>query len=547
MKQSDSLNIFTGLLDPPLTPVGVEESTAVGRELAHRNIKFDVAYTSLLQRAAKSLKTILQVVGQTGEIEVLEREELNERDYGALNGRNKEEAAKEFGKEQVDAWRRGYTDVPPGGESLEMTCVRVMKFYEREVVARLKRGEKVLVVSSGNTLRGLVMKLEALLLLPPRAKASLGPWPDNALLPPPVQWQHLDVANTDETVCIDSVPQHRAVLAPKDWIRKKEGTTGERCGDYGWNVRVKGDEREVWDATIVSTELDLLLLRLHELSPVVSRFILLESTTTFTGLPKPLALQAALSTADFAPFKDKIVYRVHQGRKLRSGENPFTVENELRDAVSRLLRAELREYRDAESSFGRVKPPLLLFSDVDELPSRTTIGMLKKCEAPTPLHLALTEFNYSFEFRLGGEELNSWRAQVWEWKEWGEGREEFYRHGKVTERVFVEGSEAEKGVGWHCSWCFKHLNDFVVKATGYSHVDRLGNRPSALLRPERIQKTICEGSDFFRMLPEAYTWRDMVDKWSLIPQTNTQNIPKFLNERPDKFPYLLPGGCKRNE
>lgn len=66
------------------------------------------------------------------------------------------------------------------------------------------------------------------------------------------------------------------------------------------------------------------------------------------------------------------------------------------------------------------------------------------------------------------------------------------------------------------SWCFRTISEFITKATGYSHTDRLGSRPSAILRPSNIQETICTGSDFFHMLPEAYSWREMVSKWRLL-------------------------------
>lgn len=85
-------------------------------------------------------------------------------------------------------------------------------------------------------------------------------------------------------------------------------------------------------------------------------------------------------------------------------------------------------------------------------------------------------------------------------------------------------------------WCFRTIAEFITKATGYSHTDRLGSRPSAILRPSNIQETICTGSDFFHMLPEvshhlgwfveqetdstvllqAYSWREMVSKWRLL-------------------------------
>lgn len=187
--------------------------------------------------------------------------------------------------------------------------------------------------------------------------------------------------------------------------------------------------------------MDLLLIRLHELGPVVTTFHLLESTTTFTGLPKPLLLGEALqSNPSFAPFLPQIRYRSHPGRALAPGENPFAVENELRQAMTVFLRESMDKLPQGQ------EVPVMLFSDVDETVSRRTASLLQACEFGAPLHLGLRDYLYSFEFEAGGTEgaASSWRAMAVEWKERGRGSEEFFRHGKVTERVLVES-------GWHCS------------------------------------------------------------------------------------------------
>lgn len=138
---------------------------------------------------------------------------------------------------------------------------------------------------------------------------------------------------------------------------------------------------------------------------------------------------------EFAQFLPKIHYKTFKGRSLEPNENPFTLENEVRQAMSKLLQEHMPPAPE--------EIPLLLFSDVDELVSNETVGLLSKCEFETPLHLGLKEFVYSFEWAVGGEGL-SWRAQVTEWKERGRGLDEFYRHGKVTDRILVDS-------GWHCS------------------------------------------------------------------------------------------------
>lgn len=150
-----------------MTDRGIHEAREVGRRLRSVPIPpIDHAYTSPLQRASSSLSHILETYladsDNSSSPPVTVDPALNERDYGQLNGRNKAKVAEEYGAEQVNAWRRSYRAVPPGGESLEMTVERAWAYYRAEIQPRLERGECVLVVSHGNTLRGLCMKLDGL-------------------------------------------------------------------------------------------------------------------------------------------------------------------------------------------------------------------------------------------------------------------------------------------------------------------------------------------------------------------------------------------------
>lgn len=154
-------NLFTGWRDPDLTALGIEEATTGGKALAETGIKFDVAFTSVLSRAQKTLKIILDEIGQPG-LETIRDEALNERDYGDLSGLNKDDARAKWGEEQVHIWRRSYDVPPPGGESLRDTGARVWPYYLTEILPRVLRGEKVLVAAHGNSLRSLVMVLDRL-------------------------------------------------------------------------------------------------------------------------------------------------------------------------------------------------------------------------------------------------------------------------------------------------------------------------------------------------------------------------------------------------
>jgi 2,3-bisphosphoglycerate-dependent phosphoglycerate mutase len=154
-------NLFTGWRDVDLTEKGVVEARAAGRRLKAQGISFDVAFTSALIRAQRSLDLILEEMGQS-KIAIFRDQALNERDYGNLSGLNKDDARAKWGAEQVHLWRRSYDVAPPGGESLKDTTARVLPYYIQEILPAVLRGKRVLIAAHGNSLRALVMVLERL-------------------------------------------------------------------------------------------------------------------------------------------------------------------------------------------------------------------------------------------------------------------------------------------------------------------------------------------------------------------------------------------------
>lgn len=154
-------NLFTGWRDPDLTDKGHIEAKAAGKALAEKGMKFDIAFTSVLQRAEKTCQHILDAIGQS-DLETIHDEALNERHYGDLAGLNKDDAREKWGEEQVHIWRRSYDIPPPGdeGESLKDTGARVWPYYMTEILPRVLAGENVLVAAHGNSLRSLVMILD---------------------------------------------------------------------------------------------------------------------------------------------------------------------------------------------------------------------------------------------------------------------------------------------------------------------------------------------------------------------------------------------------
>lgn len=157
----NALNLFSGWRDPALTEQGVREARNAGLTLKAEGYRFDAAFTSTLSRAQRSLDLMLAAMGETT-LPVIATPALNERNYGELSGLNKEGARAIWGSEQVHLWRKSYEAVPPGGESLAMTAARALPYCRQVIDPRLKRGEHILVVAHGNSLRSIVKDLDGL-------------------------------------------------------------------------------------------------------------------------------------------------------------------------------------------------------------------------------------------------------------------------------------------------------------------------------------------------------------------------------------------------
>jgi len=151
-------NRFTGWRDIELNSQGIDEAKQAVQLL--NNLEFNLAFTSDLIRAQDTLRIILEGIGQT-DIPIEKNMALNERDYGDLVGRNKAEAAEEFGAEQVHIWRRSYDVPPPGGESLKGTADRVIPYLRNVIMPHISEGKQILVSAHGNSIRAIVMVLQS--------------------------------------------------------------------------------------------------------------------------------------------------------------------------------------------------------------------------------------------------------------------------------------------------------------------------------------------------------------------------------------------------
>jgi len=177
-------NRFTGWTDVDLTPTGVEQAKQAGRLLKAEGYDFDLAYTSVLKRATRTLWHCLDEMDRTW-LPVVNSWRLNERHYGALQGLNKAEVAKQYGDAQVLLWRRSYDTPPPPlaaddprcerndprytrlkpgevplTECLKDTVARVLPFWNEAMAPAIKSGKRVVVAAHGNSIRALVKYLD---------------------------------------------------------------------------------------------------------------------------------------------------------------------------------------------------------------------------------------------------------------------------------------------------------------------------------------------------------------------------------------------------
>ena len=159
----NKLNLFTGFKNIELSEQGIEEANKAGQNFKNLDIKFNIVFTSELKRAQETAKIILQNLDQwdflNNEGKIISNINLNERDYGDLTGLNKKETAEKFGEEQVQKWRRGYSDQPPNGESLEDVVRRVTKYFEEVIKPAIQSNENdnILIAAHGNSLRALLI------------------------------------------------------------------------------------------------------------------------------------------------------------------------------------------------------------------------------------------------------------------------------------------------------------------------------------------------------------------------------------------------------
>ena len=179
-------NRFTGWTDVDLTPTGLNQALAAGRLLKAEGYDFDLAYTSVLKRATRTLWHVLDEMDRTW-LPVVHSWRLNERHYGALQGLNKADMARQYGDEQVLVWRRSYDTPPPALEATDPRCergdrryarlkpeevplteclkdtvARVMPFWNEVLAPTIQSGKRVVIAAHGNSIRAMVKYLDGI-------------------------------------------------------------------------------------------------------------------------------------------------------------------------------------------------------------------------------------------------------------------------------------------------------------------------------------------------------------------------------------------------
>jgi len=300
------------------------------------------------------------------------------------------------------------------------------------------------------------------------------------------------------------------------------------CQAHGFDQYINRSprERKVYDLFLLSTELDWLEIRLHTLSPYVDFFVVVESRTTFTGLPKPAVLQDHWE--DFAPFHNKIIHRViDDPGSAVLGSVTWDHEDFLRNAMLHGVFPGLvgtwMEAREGD---------VLIVSDVDEIPKPETLVVLRKCEFPDRLTLRSDFYYYSFQWLHAGEEWA--HPQVTTYKGLTSTiPPKDLRNGEPTTHGFLYLNHLQSwwqradlwNAAWHCSSCFATVREMQRKMESFSHtsLDTAENRD-----PKTIIERVGGGRDLFGREDQLY--ERVVDN---------RDVPAYILQNSGKFGYLL--------
>jgi beta-1,4-mannosyl-glycoprotein beta-1,4-N-acetylglucosaminyltransferase len=294
------------------------------------------------------------------------------------------------------------------------------------------------------------------------------------------------------------------------------------CSRHGWKeYPQRQSRRKIYDLFMINSELDWLEIRLNELQHHVDYFVILESATTFTGLPKPLIFNESRHNHNFTHFKDKIIYHVLKNpdpkivteQKWTQWDHETYQRNAMYDQIlPHLTYAQAPHHGD-----------IILVSDVDEIPRPASLTVLRNCEFPKRLTLRSRFYYYSFQWRHRGPE-------------WAHPQATTYLTANST--ILPQDLRGGHGAGWlskdkadlwnaawHCSSCFKSIDEMLVKLSSFSHVEYNEER---FRDEEWIVQHVRKGRDLW----------DRFGQWYLRVEGN-MDVPGYVRGKKERFGYLL--------
>jgi beta-1,4-mannosyl-glycoprotein beta-1,4-N-acetylglucosaminyltransferase len=290
----------------------------------------------------------------------------------------------------------------------------------------------------------------------------------------------------------------------------------EYCRAHKWKpYPERSTRRKVYDLFMMNIELDWLEIRLNELKDHVDYFVILESASTFTGLPKPLYLKD--NWEQFSAFHDQIIYQVLNDTGFYSTIT-WDHEDLQRNAMFNQVFPNL--FGEQQASLGDV----ILVSDIDEMPRPATLQVLRNCQYPRRLTLHSRFYYYSFQWLHRGAEWPHPQATIYEGNKTI--RPANLRNGEGGNIIQIQLDKADLwNAAWHCSFCFATLEGMINKISSFSHT-RL-NRPE-FRDPEEVVRRVRNGLDLFDRKDQYY------DRVEL-----NADIPKYMETHKEQFSYIL--------
>ena len=307
--------------------------------------------------------------------------------------------------------------------------------------------------------------------------------------------------------------------------------------------KLREPKRRVFDAFRFNGEFDMLALRLHEMLPIVEKVFVFETEVSSTGkLRTPqwwyrdeadFLAQLESRGVDIGLAKNKIV-------SVQFPRNLFIA------AINQVINGDQWEVEnhfkllmgEALGKHGVVPGDVIMDTDCDEIPRRALVRMVAGCNIPDaafPLNLEMDNYLYSYEFEQG---IVPWIFP----------RIVPYLGGATfaRSRIAPITRMVVANAGWHCSWCFPRIEEFVHKLKTYVHTELSLKQYYEI---PRIKRYICTGEDLFDRYPETFTVRHAIMALYLeggrIDRHRIIEAPRLIMQKPEKFGYLLPGNCRR--